>query len=189
MALNIDKRKEIIRQLNNGLSLRGIAKNVKCSADTVLRIKRKLDQEKKDIETTVEVLTNAGQHIDEIKNKYDPEKFKEIMSKSVDLTMKYDEIDRISANGLKPLVEANFIGANIFSNEVMTNIKNGTVSAEEIAQMVAINNEAIKISNSAKDIMREGVLKEQAKDNQLTIDYDSLDDVEATRAYMREMSS
>jgi len=189
MALSKEKKEEIIRQLNEGFTLRGIAKNMKCSADTVLRIKRRLDEEKRDIETTVEVLTNTGQYIDEIKNKYDPEKFKEIMNKSVDLTMKYDEIDKIAANGLKPLVEANFIGANIFSNEVMLNIKNGTVSAEQIAQMVAINNEAIKISNTAKDSLREGVLKEQAKDSQLTIDYDSLDDVEATRAYMREMSN
>jgi hypothetical protein len=182
-----DLRIEIIKQLNNGFSVPAIMKNTGGTESTIKRIKKTLKEEKIDIVETAEVLTTTAEHLGDLEKKYkfDIGKYSEILNKAVKVSKKADEIQSMLSNGVGGLLKANLTAAAAFSGKVLEDIKNNTIDGLDIAQMVAINNNAPKAGAEFLEKASEAIINEQEQDKQKQFDFDdeniSID--EATRLY------
>jgi hypothetical protein len=196
MAIGFDKKNRIIELLNNKISIR---KTVTIIADefptpvarsTVERISKSLKEEKKDITQTAEILTDAQNHINDLKSKYDPEQMRKILNKSCSIAKVNIELDTIAGNAIQPLVEGGFVGASVYTNETMEAIKNGTINPEQIETMMNLNFKATKLLEQSKITIADAVMKEEEKTNEQTvIDFDEADTNTATNAYFDMMNN
>jgi len=181
---------EIARQLNNKIPQRTIAENLSVSRSSVQSVSDDLKKLKKTtacvatvLEDTKKGLTESGLF------DYDIEKQNAILSKAVKITDTQDEIDRIIGNGGVGLLKANAIVSDAVSRQVLSQLERGcALDPDEVAKMVAINNNAFKLGFDLKEYNKDIILKEeeqeQLKAEQGTLDLYGMDDKQAAKEYL-----
>lgn len=185
--LSREKEEEIIKQLKKNFNHTAIAENVGVHRNTVRNVAKRLEEEKKDIVVTGEVLGSAAKQLGDMKDKYrhDVSKYNKIIHKAVKLTNRTEEIKTMLANGVYGLLEANLNAAAALSTKVTKDIEDGTIDDDQIGKMVLINNNAPKVGLELLEKTKEDVLAEEEKEKmeQSEIDFDGMSQNDASKAY------
>lgn len=185
---------EVDRQLKGGISVRAVVANMKkknmpVSKSYIEKRSTHLRQLKKDITETAVVIGDVKNQVDALEQRYSIGEATKILTKAIKMADANSEIDKILANGATGLLMANMMGADVISKQVLKKIENGhAVNADEVINMVAINNQAPKVAETLKGVMANSLIKEEsggAVQDEISFD-EPMSEEEAIELFERE---